>query len=92
MPREPSRDTMRGYRVTRTITISKTIPVKKVYQINFFSTISSGSYSILRISSENRGCEGFGVGVGVVISHPFMSGGSMPWKNSHEIASPIQMM
>jgi hypothetical protein len=46
----------------------------------------------LRISSENRGCVGFGANVGVAISHPFRSGGSMPWKKSHEIASPIQMM
>ena len=72
--------------------MSKPIPVKKVYQINFFSTLSSGSYSILRISSENRGCEGFGAIVGLAIFHPFMSGGRMPWKNSHEIAKPIQMM
>jgi hypothetical protein len=46
----------------------------------------------LRISSENRGCEGFGAIVGVVIIYPFRSGGSMPWKKIHEIASPIQMM
>ena len=72
--------------------MSKPIPVKNVYQINFFSTISSGSYSILRISSENRGCVGFGAIVGFAISHPFRSGGSMPWKNSHEIANPIQIM
>jgi len=72
--------------------MSKPIPVKKVYQINFFSTLSSGSYSILRISSENRGCVGFGAIVRVAISHPFRSGGSMPWKKIHEIASPIQMM
>ena len=72
--------------------MSNPIPLKNVYQISFISTAFSGSYSILRSSSENRGCEGFGVGVGVVISHPFMSGGSMPWKNIHEIASPIQIM
>jgi hypothetical protein len=72
--------------------MSKPTPVKKVYQINFFSTISSGSYSILRISSENRGCVGVGAVLGVAISHPFRSGGSMPWKNIHEIASPIQIM
>ena len=67
--------------------MSKPTPVKNVYQINFFSTISSGSYSILRISSENRGCEGFGLIVGDAISYPFRSGGSMPWKKSHEIAA-----
>ncbi len=84
--------TVRIYRVSRTMMMSKPIPVKNVYQINFFSTISSGSYSILRISSENRGCEGFGAIVGFAISHPFRSGGSMPWKNNHEIARPIQIM
>jgi hypothetical protein len=72
--------------------MSKPTPVKKVYQINFFSTLSSGSYSILRISSEKRGGEGFGDMVGVAIVHPLISGGRMPWKKIHEIASPIQMM
>ena len=71
--------------------MSKPTPVKNVYQINFFSTISSGSYSILRISSENRGCEGCGDILGVAIDH-LTTGGIIPWKKIHEIPSPTQIM
>ena len=56
-----------------------------VHQINLRSMGSNGSYSpfIFSNSSVKRGS---------VISHTFTTGGSIPWKKSHEINSPIQMI
>ena len=72
-------------RLSTTRPTSRTIPAAKVYQMSFFSMGSKGSYSlsILRNSSLIRGS---------VIGHPFTMGGSIPWKNSHEISRPTQMM
>jgi hypothetical protein len=60
-------------------------PVPKVYQINLRSIGSRGSYSLFIFCSSS-------VKRGSVIPHPFTTGGSTPWKNSHEINSPTQMM
>src|ERR1700691_5386912 len=63
----------------------RTIPVTKLYQISFFSTGKSGSYSlcILRISSPITASD---------IGHPFTIEGNWPPKNSHEISNPTHMM
>ena len=69
----------------RTKAASNMTPAAKVNQINLRSTGSSGSYSpfILSISSDKRGS---------VTAYPFTTGGSTPWKNSHEMNSPTQMI
>ena len=72
-------------RLMKTSTNSKMTPVPKVYQINFFSIGSRGSFStaILCISSFKRTS---------AIHHPFTIGGNTPAKNSQEISRPTQMM
>lgn len=64
---------------------SRMTPAPKVYQISWRSMGSKGSYSpfIFSSSSDKRGS---------VIGHPFTTGGSIPWKNSHEINRPTQTM
>jgi hypothetical protein len=72
-------------RLTNTKITKSTTPVENVYQISLRSIGSRGSYSlaILRSSSPT---------LSSVISHPFSVGGSTPWKNTHEISNPTQMM
>jgi len=69
----------------RTSATSNRTPAPKLNQINLRSMGSRGSYSlfIFSISSDKRRS---------ATSHPFTTGGSTPWKNSHEINSPTQMM
>lgn len=72
-------------RLMSTKATSSMTPAPKVNHINLRSIGSKGSYSpfIFSSSSDKRGS---------VMSHPFTTGGSTPWKNSHEINSPTQMM
>ena len=72
-------------RLISTKAASRTTPAPKVNQINLRSMGSKGSYSPFIFSSSS-------VKRGSLISHPFTTGGRTPWKNSHEISSPTQMM